>query len=169
MNAPPELQRLVDRMAIQDVLVRYYHGADTGDRAVVRSCFTQDVRAHYDGRPPVSGVDALIDQIAIFRNLETGACTICTHFLGNLRFVHLDANTAETESHVFACLVVPEDQSSVVNLRSLRYLDRWRLENGEWKISVREHTLDWSCQLPTTAARTFAQRLRGIPEHGSTD
>jgi hypothetical protein len=159
-----DVQRLIDRSAIEEVLVRYFHGADSGDEAIVRSCFTQDVCAHYDGRPPVSGLDALMAQIPLFRNLTSGACTICTHFMGNLRFRHLDAAAAETDTHVFAFLVVPEGSGNVVNMRSLRYLDRWRLDAGDWKIAVREHTLDWSCQVPATFARAFAQRLRAIPD-----
>jgi hypothetical protein len=161
---PAQLQLLLDRSAIREVLVRYYHGADSGDEAVVRSCFTQDVRAHYDGRTPVAGLDALMAQIPLFRNLACGACTICTHFMGNLRFLQLGADAAETEAHVFAFLVVPEGGGNVVNMRSLRYLDRWRREAGDWKIAVRQHTLDWSCQVPASFTRSFAQRLGAIPE-----
>lgn len=154
------MQLLPDRLAIQDVLLGYFHGADSGNEALVRRCFTQDVQAHYDGRPPVSGLDTLMEQIPLFRNLASGACTICTHFVGNLRFCHLDATSSQTETYVLAFVVVPEDGSNAVNMRSLRYLDRWRRESGAWKIAVREHTLDWSCKVPATFARTFTQRVR---------
>ena len=35
------------------------------DEGVVRSCFTQDIEAHYEGRPPAFGLDALIEQIGV--------------------------------------------------------------------------------------------------------
>jgi len=159
-----ELQRLLDRAAIQEVLIRYYHGADSGSEATVRSCFVQDVQAHYDSRPPVSGLNAFIEQISLFRNLASGACAISTHLMGNLRFCHLDRATAETETHALAFLVDVASSGHVVNMRSLRYFDRWRREAGMWKIAVRQHTLDWSCQVPATFVRAFGQRLRGFPE-----
>jgi len=161
---PSDLQLLIDRMAIQEVLTRYCHAADAGDQGLMRGCFTQDVQAHYDGRPPVSGPDALMDQIQLFRDLESGACTISTHFMGNLRFHDLDAASAETETHVLAFLLVPKASANAVNMRSLRYLDRWRRDAGAWRIAVRKHTLDWSCQVTATFARKFAQRLRRFPE-----
>ena len=154
-----ELQRLLDREAIRDVLVRYFHGADSGDAAILRSCFTPDVQARYTDRPPVAGLEALMEQIPLLRNLASGACTICTHFMGNLRFARLDAATARTETHALAFLVTPADGGNAVNLRSLRYLDRWRREAGEWRVAERTLTLDWSCQVPATFARSFAARV----------
>ena len=121
----------------------------------------------------MAGLDALMAQIPLFDNLASGRCTICTHFMGNLRFVSLDAAAAETETHVFAFLVVPDgdataDGGRVVNMRSLRYLDRWRRAPGasgmEWKIAARRHTLDWYAAVPAAFARTFAERLRGLPD-----
>ncbi|AZG08235.1 nuclear transport factor 2 family protein [Pigmentiphaga sp. H8] len=156
------LQRLLDRAAIHDLHTRYFNAADNADRALVETCFTDDVVAQYEGRPPARGREALLDQIALFRNLEEGKCRISTHFMGNLLFRSLTASFAETEINAFAFLV--QQDGTTVSARSLRYLDRLRLEDGAWKIHARLHTLDWSCDVPASFARPFAQKLRGMDD-----
>jgi hypothetical protein len=166
VSARDNVQTLCDRAAIQDVLMRYFNAADRGQKDLVRSCFTEDVWAQYEGRPPVRGVDALLSQIALFGNLASGACRISTHFAGNLVFKDLSADRAEIEHNVFAFLV--DEHGATVAMRSLRHMDRLRREQGQWKIFARLHTLDWSCQLPCSFARPFAQKLQEIPAHWPT-
>ena len=54
-----EMRRLIDRAAIHDVHVRYFRGIDAADKAQVRRCFTDDVRASYDARASVDGIEAV--------------------------------------------------------------------------------------------------------------
>jgi hypothetical protein len=157
----PTPEELQVRAEIRDVLMRYFHGADRGEVDVVRNCFTEDVCAQYEGRPAVRGVDALMAQIALFANLENGSCTVATHFAGNLVFGNASAEFAETENNVLACLV--SATGPTVAIRSLRYLDRLKRVNGEWKIFARIHTLDWSCELPATFARPFPEKISTFP------
>lgn len=164
MPHPAEIQNLIDRAAIHDVAMRYFHGADRADKALVRSCFTEDVQAHYEGRPPAHGADALLAQIALFDNLASGACRISTHFAGNLQYKAVAGDGAETEINAFAFLVNAVQGSDQVAMRSLRYLDRWVRQPGGWKIAARVHTLDWSCEVPASFAKSFGQRLNGFPE-----
>jgi hypothetical protein len=60
--------------------------------------------------------------------------------------------------------VEPGNGADRVSMRSLRYLDRMRREQGGWRISDRIHTLDWSCQVPVNFAITLAQRVSALPE-----
>lgn len=154
---PLDMQALIDRAAIEDVLMQYFSAVDAGNKPATRQCFTEDVVAQYEGRPAIRGVDALLAQIVLFENLASGVCRISTHFAGNLRFKELAPGHAETELNAFACLV---DESGVqVAVRSLRYLDRFCKEEGGWKIAARLHTLDWASDVPCTFARRFAERL----------
>ncbi len=63
---PSELQRLIDRAAIHDLLACYFRGIDAADRESVRGCFTDDVRAAYEGRDAVDGIDALMRSFLTF-------------------------------------------------------------------------------------------------------
>ena len=131
---------------------------------MVRSCFTADVTAQLDQRPLVSGLDAMIAQIHAFDSLASGAWRICTHFMGNLQFKQLTSDSAETETNAIASVVITEESGDKVHMRSLRYLDRFVRADDVWKIGVRVHSLDWRCEVPSSFAATFAQRLGAIPD-----
>ncbi len=156
---PVAIQRLIDRAAIQDVLMRYFRGIDSADRELVRGCFTDDVRAAYDGRTFVDGIDALMSSFLAFKNKASGQWLATTHFMGNLSYLRLEDEVAETEAYAFAFLVRPGEPSNRVAMRSLRYLDRMRKSAGVWRICDRVHTLDWSCDVPAAFAASFAKRI----------
>ncbi len=154
-----EMRRLIDRAAIHDVHVRYFRGIDAADKAQVRRCFTDDVRASYDARASADGIEALMDNFLAFNNRASGQWLATTHFMGNLCFLRLDDDAAETEVYAIACLVRPGDPANTVTMRSLRYLDRLCRRAGEWRIQDRVHTLDWSSEVPATFAGAFASRI----------
>lgn len=164
MAETKDIQVLLDRAAIHDLHVRYFHGIDLGLRDQVRSCFAEDVVAQYDKRPEVRGIEALMAQIPSFARQESGEWKISTHFMGNLHFRSLAGDIAETETHAFAFLVLtttmPQDQ---VAMRSLRYVDRLVRGDGAWRIHRRLHTLDWSCQVPTDFSTTLRERKATCP------
>src|SRR5262245_56510605 len=158
-----ELQYLMDRAAIQDLLVRYFQGLDRGSPEQVRNCFTDDVRARYDKRTPTTGIEELMDSLQNFNKLKEGTMRITTHFMGNLNITSIQGDVAETETNALAFLVDPGEGTDRVAMRSLRYLDRMRREKNGWRISDRIHTLDWSCHTPASFAITLAQRLSALP------
>ena len=160
-NARSDLQYLVDRAAIQDVLAQYFHGLDSCNKQQVRSCFTEDVHVHYDQRPPVSGIEAVMAHFRTFARMEKGQVKVTTHFMGNLNIKSICGNVAETEMNAIAFLADPDDR---VAMRSLRYIDRLRRDENGWRISDRIHTLDWSCRISTDFATTLAQRVSALPE-----
>jgi len=138
----------------------------------VRRCFTDDVIAVYDGRSalrpggqaPVRGIEALMASLVTFKNQKTGIWKVTTHFMGNLNMILLEGDVAETETNAIAFLVLPGEPTEQVAMRSLRYLDRLRRTEEGWRISERLHTLDWSCEVPTTFAVTMAQRQMARPD-----
>jgi ketosteroid isomerase-like protein len=160
-DASSDLQYLADRAAIQDVLVRYFHGLDRCNREQVRSCFTDDVHVHYDERPPVSGIEAVMAHFRTFGRMEKGQMKATTHFMGNVNVNYVRGDVAETEMYAIAFLVEPTD---MVAMRSLRYIDRFRRDENGWRISDRVHTLDWACQMPANYAVTLAQRVSALPD-----
>ena len=160
---PTEIQYLMDRAAIQDLLARYFQGLDRGSPEQVRTCFTDDIVAHYDQRTPTRGIDELIDSLQNFNKLRAGTMRVTTHFMGNQNFGLLQGDVAETEMNALALLVEPGKTTDVVSVRSLRYLDRMRRQKNGWRISDRIHTLDWSCQMPANFALTLAQRVSVLP------
>ncbi len=159
---PDAVQNLLDRAAIHDVLARYYQGLDQGNQAQVRDCFTDDVCAKFDEKPPTRGIDALMDSFWVFKNHQSGAWKITTHFMGNLNYNIIDGDAAETETNAIAFLVLPgrgSEGKEQVAMRSLRYLDRLRRTKDGWRICERQHTLDWSCHVSTSSSVSIGERL----------
>jgi ketosteroid isomerase-like protein len=159
-----DLQYLIDRAAVQDVLARYFHGIDGCDHDRVRSCFTDDVETHYALRPPTRGIEALMESLQTARRIREGSMKVSTHFMGNFNLVRLEGDTARTEINAIAFLVEPGTEGDVVVMRSLRYFDRLRRHEDGWRICHRVHTLDWSCRVPANFAVTAGQRLAGSSE-----
>ena len=153
-----DVRYLRDRCEIHDLHVRYFEAVDTGDQDLVRTCFTHDVVAHYHGRPTVYGVDALVQSQPCWPKQASGEWKISTHFMGNLNYRTLEPSVAETETHAFALLVLTTPPPDHLAMRSLRYIDKLVRVDGAWRISERLHTLDWSCEVPTTFAVPLAQR-----------
>ena len=158
-----ELQDLIDRAAIQQLLARYFQGLDRSDPEQVRGCFTDDVRCHYDKRSPTRGIEELMGSLQNFNKLRAGAMKITTHFMGNFSLTLLQGDVAETETNAIAFLVEPTNGADMVAMRSLRYLDRMRRQGDGWRISDRIHTLDWSCQVPANFALALGQRISALP------
>ena len=160
---PKDVQILLDRAAIHDVLARYYQGLDQGNQDQVRRCFTDDVRAKFDDRPVAIGIDAVMAGFTVFKNHQSGAWKITTHFMGNLNFNRLEDDVAETETNAIAFLVLTGEPKEQVTMRSLRYLDKLRRTKDGWRICERQHTLDWSCHVPTSYSLSIGQRLMKRP------
>lgn len=158
-----DLQRLLDRAAIRDLHVRYFRGVDLGDEAVVRSCFDPGIIASYHSRDTVHGIDALIKSMPNFPKQKSGEWRISTHFMGNLEFRRLEGDEAETETHAFAFLVLTIPSPDHLAMRSLRYIDRLRRREGDWRVVRRLHTLDWACEVPTTFATQLSLRKATPP------
>ena len=158
-----DMQTVIDRAAIKAVLARYFQGLDRGLADQVRSCFTDDVTAYYDGREPVAGIDAMMASLNTFKRMAAGTMKATTHFMGTFNLNRLEGDVAETETYAIAYLVRAATPQDRIAMRSLRYLDRLRRDNGEWRISERRHTLDWSCELQADFAVSLAQRLKEWP------
>lgn len=158
-----DMQYLIDRAAIQDLHARYFQGLDRCNAEQVRSCFTDDVEAHYDLRPPIRGIEALMGSFHTFRKIADGTMKVSTHFMGNFNLMLLEGDRAETEINAIAFLVEPGDGADLVSMRSLRYIDRLRRQENGWRFSNRVHTLDWSCRVPAGFAVTPGQRVSALP------
>jgi hypothetical protein len=158
-----DMQYVLDRTTIEEVIARYFQGLDRGLPDQVRSCFTDDVKTFYDGREPTSGIEAMMNSMSTFKSIAAGTLTATTHFMGNFNVQRIEGDAAQTETYAIAYLVPLFDTGAPIAMRSLRYLDRLRKADGEWRICARRHTLDWSCALQPKFAAALAQRSTDWP------
>ena len=131
MTAPDQLQLLVDRAAISDVLARYCDRLDAYDIDAVALLFCTDARTDYGpGRGgPVSGRGAIRDRIArgqaAFRRTH--------HQVGH----HTIEVVGDRASGVAAALTWHERPDGTRELLALRYIDEFRRIEGQWLIAQR--------------------------------
>lgn len=137
---------VADRLAIHDVLTRYFHAVDHGSLAELQSCFTEDCLTIYDGQRVAANRAELVDFFLGKRRTAAKSDFVNLkhrmHFIGNVTIV-LNGDTAQTETYALAHLV---DQPAQLRLRTraLRYYDELRRESDGWRIASRRHVPEWS-------------------------
>ena len=127
------LRQLLDRAAIQDVLLRYARGVDRRDLDLVASCFTPD--AAYDGS---LARGTIVDALAALRVAVTRYARTL-HFLGN-QLIELDGDQARSETYALAHHQLPDGTHRVV---AVRYLDELVRQQARWLIRRRVVHREW--------------------------
>ena len=132
-----DVQDLIARAEITDVLTRYARGADRCDWATVRACYHPD--AHDDHGLYNGGVEGLM----VFLQQVAGRLLATTHQIGNL-LIELDGDAARTEAYCFVWYQRTDRQGALRSVaQGVRYLDRFERREGRWAIARRTVVLDW--------------------------
>jgi hypothetical protein len=132
------LQRLGDKQAIRDVLMRYWRGIDRADEQLVRAAYHPDA---YDDHGYYEGdVDGFVRSLhaSVFPRFT---CTM--HYSGHIAIDFTGANTAYAESYTEAHHVLAQDGSATDGVYGLRYVDCFERRDGDWRIAHRVCTWDW--------------------------
>lgn len=139
-----DVQTLLDRAEIHDVLVRYAEAIDQRDFDALRSCFTPDVVPEYVGIDLEPGADAVVEYIRT--GIEDFASSV--HLVGNV-VVEDGDGTIVSQSRAIAYLVRPgADGELRMFVRGVRYDDEWVRADGRLLISRRRHQAEWSVEAP---------------------
>lgn len=154
---PKDLQQLLDREAIREVMLRYAAGLDRRDFAMVGACFTADAHAIYGGVDHIHGVDRIIAHIQGLLNLKASS-----HFVGN-QLIALHGDTADMESYAVAHLIQTRGGQDIMRIRGLRYIDKMVRQDGLWLIADRIHTCDWMYEVPVTCPGNPPPPPRALP------
>lgn len=146
-----ELQALLDRQAITEILYLYCRACDRGDETLLRSLF------HPNSTHRHGGFEGLSQDFAGFAMKIIGRSEVTKHLLTNVS-IELDGDVAYAESHYSAYhraanreTGLDEDQFS-----GGRYLDRFERRDGQWKIAARIGLIDYE-KFQAPAERTAAQ------------
>ncbi|MFJ9870125.1 nuclear transport factor 2 family protein [Streptomyces sp. NPDC101165] len=139
-------QEAADQLAIRSLIDAYAHCADRRDAKGQMSLFTEDSRflVYMDAtaaRPTqeLHGRDALAP---VFDNLNTYKAT--THFNGQST-VFLDGDRASGETYCLAHHIsFGTDAERTVMIASIRYLDQFVKQHGDWFFAERRLLVDWT-------------------------
>jgi hypothetical protein len=135
----PDVQAVIDRLEVSDVLVRYCTALDTHDSALLESCFSTDAVLEYDAAP--AATPAEFAERA--RRLRSLAAT--QHIITNIT-VDLDGDRARSTAYVLAMQVRGASEGRETYLIGGSYADTLVRTSAGWCITHRRFTSLWAVQ-----------------------
>ena len=149
-----QIQALVDKQSIYEVLVTYCRGVDRCDEDLIRSAFHED---SYDDHGYWKGPGHELAPFLADRLRNANSAT--THSITNV-LIELDGDLARSESQVHATLIRRGSDPVEVDVVGARYLDRFSRRAGEWRIARRVVVLDWH------KTEVWAESAPAVPTEG---
>ena len=125
-------QYLADRIALQDVMLKYAAGVDERDFDLYASCFMDNVEILDFGESTINGKDNWVT----FVKEALNAYGPTQHMLGP-QFATIDGDEAHCRTDVQALHFFPGDAETTLIFWGTYKTDMRRV-NGEWKISRHE-------------------------------
>lgn len=134
-------QAWIDRLQLQDLVMRYCRGCDRRDFALVRSLYHDDAiddhGAMFKGGP---------DEFVAWLPQATAHWDLTRHSISNSLFV-IDGDRAEGEHYVEAWHRTPAPDARMFIVLG-RYLDRYEKRDGVWKFLHRSLVFDHGSIVP---------------------
>ena len=121
-------QLTADRIALQDVMLKYAAGVDERDMSLYRSCFAEDVEVLGFGDATVNGADAWVEYVK--NALKEYGPT--QHMLGP-QLATVNGDRARTRTDVQALHYMADAEDTTLTLWATYESDLRRVD-GEWKI-----------------------------------
>lgn len=140
-NHSPEIQALLDRQAITDVINLYLRAADRADIELLTSCYHDDAWEDHGGvfDGPASEYIALMAKI-----LPRGG--LMNHLSTNI-LIELDGDKAVAEHYILAFARMKKDGETFDTLTLARAIDRFEKREGLWKIARRQLVWEWNHEM----------------------
>jgi ketosteroid isomerase-like protein len=142
-----------DRLAIRELVDAYAHCADRRDAKGQMELFTGDTRflvfMDPNSSAPTQELHGRESLAPVFDNLNSYVATM--HFNGQST-VALDGDRATGESYCLAHhLSVAGDGQRTLMVASIRYLDEFVKQDGQWFFAERRLMVNWIDTRPSTA------------------
>ncbi|WP_269716316.1 nuclear transport factor 2 family protein [Caulobacter sp. NIBR2454] len=142
MSHAPEIQALLDKQAITEVLHLYCRGADRADIDLVAGAYHPDaIEDHggvYEG-PAAAYVENMAKILPKAGQMN--------HMTTNV-IIELNGDVAKVESYILAFSRMKKDGEKFDTLTLARALDRFEKRAGEWKIAKRQIIWEWNHEMP---------------------
>ena len=138
MNRDPEIQALLDKQAITEVIARYSRTLDWLDDEGQAACYWPDAAIDYGF---FTGTAA--EFVPVVMQIERSSQRRW-HFLGGVQIALRSANTASAESYGLATGVREVEGVWTGTIYGGRYLDEFERRRDEWRIAKRQYVMDWS-------------------------
>lgn len=144
----PDLQYLLDRLAIQDMLTAYCSAIDQRDFAALDRVFTPDAWIDYTAMGGPAGSYPEIRKLLV-KALAPDRYEAFQHMIGNLEVV-LDGDRATGRIMCLNPMAFPrgEGPEPVIGFHGLWYVDEYRRTAEGWRIVSRREDKCFSHNIP---------------------
>jgi hypothetical protein len=138
-SAAASLEVLAAKEAIRELVLLYSRGVDRQDIELLRGLYTRDATDDH-GKHFSGTATAYIEFLA--RSLPH--LYVSGHFACNHLISVIDADHAEGEVYAIAWHIIPDGKGGALqDLAGVRYIDRYRREQGRWLFAQRVVTFDF--------------------------
>ncbi|MFD9734567.1 nuclear transport factor 2 family protein [Umezawaea sp. NPDC059074] len=149
-----DIEELVDRLAIRDLVDAYAHHADRKDPDGQADVFTADgVVRLFEGDPttsePVGTVTGRAALASTFADLVSRYDA--TTYLNGQSTVTVTGDTATGETYCMAHHLLHDNGERVLLTMAIRYLDGFERTPEGWRIARRDLVFDWTERRPSSA------------------
>jgi SnoaL-like domain len=135
-----------DRLAVRELVEAYAHCADRRDAKAQESLFTADARLavfmNAKDRKPTWELRSRDALAPVFEDLSKYDAT--THFVGQSTILSLTDDKGIGETYCLAHHVTAAEGKRRLMIASLRYLDTFAKQDGEWLFAERLLYVDWT-------------------------
>lgn len=148
----PELQYLLDRQAILDVVNRYARAIDRHDADLMMEVYHEDAideHGHFRGNP--------IPFAQWANEFHAQGFAAHTHHI-TTHNCEIDGDEAHAETYCY--YILRRREPAQVILGGGRYIDKLHKKDGVWRISLRKLYIDWRAEADATIFLT----PNGYPE-----
>jgi hypothetical protein len=140
----PEVQALLDKQAIHEVLALYLRGCDRADVSLVAAAYHDDGYEDHGGTfsgPASEWIASLAERLP-----KAG---LMNHLMTNL-VIELDDDRALSECYILTFSRVATDERPFDSMTLTRAIDRFERRDGKWKIKHRTLVWESNRELPLT-------------------
>jgi hypothetical protein len=139
------VQLLLDEREIRNCVMRYCHGTDRHDWAMLVDCYLPEAVDDHGGfKGSASRLAEWLEEKASSRGAKQ-------HYVAN-QLIEIDGDRAVSEAYYLCYIEFLDDvefagDGVTAVVIGGRYVDRLRRESGSWRIAERTAVVDWSRHL----------------------
>lgn len=156
------LARLIAKEEIRELAQLYSRGVDRKDAALLRALYTRDGTDHHGDTFAGSAEDYVQFLERSFPYMPYSGHHICNHLIS------VDGDEGEGEVYAIAYHIYPDGKGGMIeDLMLVRYIDRYRKEDGRWRFAARLVTYDYKTKRPVPAPESFTPAGEQDPSYGT--
>lgn len=145
------LATLIAKEEIRELAMLYSRGVDRQDGALLRTLYTQDATDTHGDTFDGNAEDYVQFLERSFPYMHYSGHHICNHLIS------VDGDQGEGELYALAYHVIPDGKGGCLeDFMCVRYIDRYRKQEGRWRFAQRVVTYDLRSRRPIAAPETAA-------------